>query len=266
LIHICVLKKLKNNSPIIKGKVNFPLKKEFTKKIIKNKNDMERRFLNELDELKVAINKMALLVNEQVESSFNILEDGTTEIVKIKQKDREIDALDNLVIAKCENLLALFQPVAGDLRFILSALKVGNQLERCGDIAVNIVQRINKIDHFSELVSDIEIFEMANVARIMVKDAITAFINQDTKLAEATYAKDDIVDEYNKRIFKQIIDKIKKNPENTEPYAHLIVLLRHIERLADHATNITEDVIFLTQNEIVTHKKKLQNFHLPEQD
>ncbi|HOV92284.1 MAG TPA: phosphate signaling complex protein PhoU [Candidatus Kapabacteria bacterium] len=227
---------------------------------------MERRFLNELDELKVAINKMASLVDEQVDSSFKILEDGSTEFKRIKQKDREVDALDNLVMAKCENLLALFQPVAGDLRFILAAIKVGNQLERCGDIAVNIVQRIDKIENFYELVSDLDILKMADIARMMVKDAITAFVNQDTKLAEATYEKDDIVDAFNKSIFNQIVEKIKKNPDITEPCAHLIVLLRHIERLADHATNIAEDVIFLTENEIISHKKKLKNFHSPSQD
>jgi len=116
---------------------------------------MERRFLNELDELKSQSNKMASLVDEQVDSSFKILEDGSTEFKRIKQKDREVDALDNLVMAKCENLLALFQPVAGDLRFILAAIKVGNQLERCGDIAVNIVQRIDKIENFYELVSSL---------------------------------------------------------------------------------------------------------------
>jgi phosphate transport system protein len=166
-------------------------------------------------------------------------------------------------MAKCENLLALYQPVASDLRFILTAIKIDSQLERCGDIAVNIAQRVKKTDNFSELISGTDIPEMAHTARTMVKDAITAFVNQDTELANTIWIKDDVVDDLNKKIFNQLVEKIKNNPDLAESCAHLIVLSRHLERLADHATNISEDVIFLTENEIVAHKKKLKNFHMP---
>lgn len=226
---------------------------------------MERHFEKEFEELKVTINKMASLVDEQVETSFKIMAEGNVDLYKaVKQKDREVDAYDNLIMAKCENLLALYQPVARDLRFILTAIKIDSQLERCGDIAVNIVQRVRRTDNFQELISGTDLQEMGKTARIMVRDAITAFINGDSKLADTIWVKDDIVDEMTKKIFDQLIEKIKAKPEFAEACAHLIVLSRHIERLADHATNISEDVIFLTENEIVAHKKKLQDFHLPE--
>ncbi len=226
---------------------------------------MERHFEKEFEELKTTINKMASIVDEQVESSFKDMEDQGARLYKsVKQRDREVDAYDNLIMAQCENLLALYQPVATDLRFILTAIKIDSQLERCGDIAVNIVQRVKKTDNSRDLIAETDLPEMAKTARIMVKDAITAFINRDGELADSIWAKDDIVDDLNKKVFNQLVDKIKSNPELAEACAHLIVLTRQIERLADHATNISEDVIFLLENEIVTHKKKLRDFQLPE--
>ena len=226
---------------------------------------MERHFEKEFDELKITINKMASIVDEQVDNSFKDMEDAGVKLYKeVKQRDREVDAYDNLIMAQCENLLALYQPVATDLRFILTAIKIDSQLERCGDIAVNIVQRVKKTDSSRNLISQTDLPEMGRTARSMVKDAITAFINRDTELAKTIWAKDEIVDSLNKKVFNQLVEVIKSNPENTEAGAHLIVLSRQIERLADHATNIAEDVVFLIENEIVSHKKKLQNYKLPE--
>ena len=226
---------------------------------------MERHFEKEFEELKTAINKMASIVDEQVENSFKDMEDPEARLYKtVKQRDREVDAYDNLIMAQSENLLALYQPVASDLRFILTAIKIDSQLERCGDIAVNIVQRIKKTDNSRDIIVQTDLPEMAKIARLMVKDAITSFINRDLELAKSIWVNDDIVDDLNKKIFNQLVDKIKANPEIAEACAHLIVLARQIERLADHATNISEDVIFLIENEIVTHKKKLQDFNLPE--
>ncbi len=226
---------------------------------------MERHFEKEFDELKMTINKMASIVDEQVDNSFKDMEDAGVKLYKeVKQRDREVDAYDNLIMAQCENLLALYQPVATDLRFILTAIKIDSQLERCGDIAVNIVQRVKKTDSSRELISQTDLPEMGRTARLMVKDAITAFINRDSELAKTIWAKDEIVDSLNKKVFNQLVEVIKSNPENTEAGAHLIVLSRQIERLADHATNIAEDVVFLIENEIVSHKKKLQNYKLPE--
>jgi phosphate transport system protein len=226
---------------------------------------MERHFEKEFDELKITINKMASIVDEQVENSFKDMEDAGVRLYKeVKQRDREVDAYDNLIMAQCENLLALYQPVASDLRYILTAIKIDSQLERCGDIAVNIVQRVKKTDNSRDLIIQTDLPEMGRTARSMVKDAITAFINRDSELAKTIWAKDEIVDSLNKKIFNQLVEVIKNNVENAEAGAHLIVLSRQIERLADHATNIAEDVVFLIENEIISHKKKLQNYKLPE--
>ena len=225
---------------------------------------MQSHFEVEFDELKQSIIKMASLVDDQVENSFKDMEDSEVRLYKfIKGRDKEVDAYDNLIMAQCENLLALYQPVATDLRFIMTAIKIDSQLERCGDIAVNIVKRVKKTDKFRDLIAETRLFEMGRIVREMVKDAITAFINNDGKLARSVIEKDDTVDDLNKTIFNELVEKLKIDSSLAEPCAHLIVLTRHMERLADHATNISEDVIFLVDAEIIAHQKKLKDFKLP---
>lgn len=219
---------------------------------------MQKHFETELESLKINITKMASIVEEMVENAFVALKTSDLELCKkIKAKDREIDAYDNLIKTQCENILALFQPFAIDLRFIITALMVNNQLERCGDIAVNITQRVKPLIDYRSLVEESTIFEMGDVAKSMFKDSIDAFINRDAKLAEKLGEKDNIVDNYNKTIFRFLIEKMKGDQSLIEPASHLMILSRHIERLADHATNIAEDVVFMVSAEIISHKHKL---------
>lgn len=219
---------------------------------------MKEHFTKEIENLRTNLIKMASLVDDQVEIAINALENGNKELCKgIKAKDNEIDAYDNLIMTQCENYLALFQPVATDLRFVMSALMINNQLERCGDIAVNIAQRVKKTADFHELNVESQIVVMGKKAREMVKKAIDAVMNRDIELANAVLADDKIVDKLNKDIFKFLIAKMQSDPAVIEPCSHLIVLARHIERLADHATNIAEDLVFYVNAKIITHGKKL---------
>jgi phosphate transport system protein len=219
---------------------------------------MQKHFETELENLKTNITNMASIVEGMVENAFVALINSDIELCKkIKSRDREIDAYDNLIKTQCENILALFQPFAIDLRFILTALMVNSQLERCGDIAVNITQRVKPLVNNKSLVEESKILDMGEIANSMFKDAIDAFINRDANLAEQIGQNDDIVDDYNKNIFRFLIEKMKHQPELIEPAAHLMILSRHIERLADHSTNIAEDVIFMVNAEIVSHKHKL---------
>lgn len=223
---------------------------------------MQDHFSAEVENFKANLIKMASLVNKQVERAFEALETGNVEFCKgIKAKDLEIDAYDNLLQTECENILALFQPVATDLRFMMSALMINNQLERCGDIAVNISQRVKKTYEHHSLIVESQILEMGRQAKEMVKDAIDSFVNLDTELAEKVLANDEIVDKFNKTIFKDLVAKMQSDSSVIEPCAHLIVLTRQIERLADHATNIAEDLIFYVNAKVVTHRKKLDRFN-----
>ena len=219
-------------------------------------------FSAEVENFKSNLLKMASLVNKQVERAFEALETGNAELCKgIKAKDLEIDAYDNLLQTECENILALFQPVATDLRFMMSALMINNQLERCGDIAVNISQRVKKTHEFHDLIVESQILDMGRQAKEMVKDSIDSFVNLDTDLAEKVMANDEIVDKFNKTIFKFLVAKMQADNKLIEPCSHLIVLTRQIERLADHATNIAEDLIFYINAKVVAHRKKLERMN-----
>lgn len=219
---------------------------------------MKEHFTKEIENLRTNLIKMASLVDDQVENAINSLETGNRELCRgIKAKDLEIDAYDNLIMTQCENYLALFQPVATDLRFVMSVLMINNQLERCGDIAVNIAQRVKKTIDYHDLILESQIVTMGKKAREMVKNAIDSVMNRDINMAGNVLEDDKIVDKLNKDIFKFLIAKMQSDPSVIEPCSHLIVLARHIERLADHATNIAEDLIFYVNAKIITHGKKL---------
>ncbi|MEI7810926.1 MAG: phosphate signaling complex protein PhoU [Ignavibacteria bacterium] len=218
---------------------------------------MKEHFTKETVSLKENLIKMASLVDEQVGIAITALETGNKELTKgIKGKELEVDLYDNLIKTQCENILALFQPVATDLRFIMSVLMISNQLERCGDIAVNVAQRVKKTTANHELIIESKILEMGKYAQTMVKDAIDCFVNNSAQLAEKVMGTDEIVDKMNKDIFKFLVAKMQSDSSVIETCAHLIVLTRHLERLADHATNIAEDLIFYVNAEIIAHKKK----------
>src|ERR1035437_1062797 len=219
---------------------------------------MVKYFINELDSLKTSIIKMARMVDEQVTLAFDALEAGKPDILGIiNATEREIDAYDNLIQTQTENILALFQPVAMDLRFIMTAIMVNNQLERCGDIAVNIAQRVRKTIDFKDLIVESQILEMGNIAKNMLTEAIDSYIKRDSVLARSIIKRDDVVDDLNKQVFKFLVQKMGSTPELAKPGAHLLILSRHIERLADHATNIAENVIFMVDARLVSHAKKL---------
>ncbi|MEW6194616.1 MAG: phosphate signaling complex protein PhoU [Bacteroidota bacterium] len=221
---------------------------------------MQEHFTREVESLKTNLIKMASLVDEQVIRAITALETNDIELCRgMKTKDSEIDAYDNLIQTQCENILAIFQPVASDLRFMLSALMINNQLERCGDIAVNIGQRVKKTGDYKNLIVESQVIDMGKRAKEMLKNAIDSFIHNNIEMANNVLVSDGEVDKLNKQIFKFCVAKMQTNPELIEPCAHLIVLTRHIERLADHATNICENLIFYLEAKIVAHHKRDKN-------
>lgn len=221
---------------------------------------MQEHFTQEIENLKTNLIKMASVVDDMVERSIQAIETGDVELCKgIKAKDLEVDAYDNLIQTQCENILALFQPFATDLRFVLSSLMINNQLERCGDIAVNISQRIKKTYSNKSLIDESQITEMAKKAKEMLRKAIDAFVLKNKELAQEVLKSDEEVDQLNKKSFKYLVEQMKNDSAIIETGAHLIILSRHIERLADHATNIAENIIFFIDGNLVSHYKKLQN-------
>ena len=215
---------------------------------------MPRHFEIELDHLRTNIIKMGSLVDEQIDlATTALLESNADRALFVIERDKKVDEFDNLIDAQCERIFVLTQPVATDLRLIMAALKINHELERMGDIAVNIAERAIPLRNYIDLLRKSRVIEMSSIAREMVKRAIDSFVNNDPELAREILPKDDLVDNLNRDIFNFLVSEMKSNPEIIEPAAHIIVLSRHLERLADHATNISEDVVYLVDAKIVKH-------------
>ncbi len=215
---------------------------------------MDRHFIQEIDDLKKLILKMVSVVDEQVEISYNSILTGNVENWKsVKSKDDEVDTFDNEIKEQSKKILALYQPVASDLRFVFTAIMITSQLERCGDLAVNIMQRIRRTGESRNVILESDLIEMLKIARFMVKDAIDSFIHEDFALAKSVISRDTEVDRLNKVSFDYLVGKMEADSSVVRTGSDLLIMAKHIERLADHATNIAEDVIFLINDEIVSH-------------
>ncbi len=215
---------------------------------------MERHFERELNELTANLIAMGALVDEQIQSAFDALFTGDNDLAaRVIARDGDVDAFDTRIDEQCLRIFALTQPVAIDLRLLMSALKMNNQLERIGDIAVNVAQRVEPLIEHQDLIGRTRLSEMAQIARIMVRDSLDSFIQHDASIASRVLDSDDVVDDLNRQIFHVLVKQMQDFHDLIPPAAHLLILSRHIERLADHATNIAEDVIFLVDARLVKH-------------
>jgi phosphate transport system protein len=215
---------------------------------------MERHFERELEQLKSNLIHMGSLVDAQLDAAVRALFEGDTVLAnQVIKKDVEVDRYDTMIDRQCQSIFALSQPVAIDLRLLMAALKINDQLERIGDIAVNIAERTEALKPYGEILHRTRLSEMASIARIMVKDSIDAFIHSDASLATRVLVSDDVVDTLDHGIFVGMVEKMQQVPADVVPGSHIIILSRHIERMADHATNIAEDVIFLVEARLVKH-------------
>jgi phosphate transport system protein len=215
---------------------------------------MERHFEHELAELKNNLVSMGSLVDRQINAACNALFEGDTAMAEqVVRTDTGINDFDTLIDKQCQRIFALNQPVAIDLRLLMSALKINNDLERMGDIAVNIAERVEPLALHQKFLHSTRLSEMTQIARIMVKDSLDAFIGNNPDLATRVLESDDVVDALDGTIFRQVVAAIKTDSALIDPGSHILVLSRHIERLADHSTNIAEDVIFLVDAKIVKH-------------
>ena len=215
---------------------------------------MERHFEHELEDLKANLTRMGSLVDDQLGAACRCLFEG--DVVRARQviaRDREVDQFDTLIDNQCQNIFALTQPVAVDLRLLMSALKINGQLERMGDIAVNIAERVEPLVPFREFLLGTRLSEMAQIGRIMVRDSLDSFVRGNPMLATRVLVSDDVVDTLDRGIFHSMVAEMNQHHKRIEAASHIMILSRHIERLADHATNIAEDVIFLVEARFVKH-------------
>jgi len=214
----------------------------------------------ELEQLKTKIIKMGSLVEEQIELAFRALFEGNIELAKkVMSRDDEVDKFDLKIDKHCQRIFALTQPVAFDLRLIMSALMINSDLERMGDIAVNISERTESLIGQGDLLKKMRVDEMSKIVQKIVKMSIDCFVNGDAELAKAIILMDIEVDKLDEIIFHSLTEEMKENSELIVPCSHILTMVRNIERLSDHATNIAEDVIFLIDAKMVKHSKDPEN-------
>ena len=215
---------------------------------------MDTHFQKELAQLKDNLLKMAAFVEETIRYSIAALMDRDSEMIKrAMEKEDEINAMENAIDEICLKLLALRQPLAADLRFITSAMKIVTDLERMGDQAINIVERAASLNQEPQLKPYIDIPRMAEIAQTMVKDVLDAFVNSDSKLARSVCERDDLVDGLKDQVFRELLTYMISDSKTITRAVHLMIVSRCLERIADHTTNIAEDVIFMVDALVIKH-------------
>jgi phosphate transport system protein len=216
---------------------------------------MERLFDIQIEKLKTRLIKMCSLVDEQLEFAIRAFEEENIELAQlVVDRDKKVDKFDVKIEKICQKIFALNQPVAMDLRLIMSSLTIDNNLERIGDIAVNIAESFLILKKKPPFIDKTKFVEMSKVAKEMVKDSIDAFIENNAKLAQKVIKTDDVLDELNRENHRILIEIMKEKVANIEPAVHLLVTSRQMERMGDHATNIAEDVYFIVEAQLIKHK------------
>jgi phosphate transport system protein len=216
---------------------------------------MDTHFQKELVQLKENLLKMATLVEETIRSAISALMNRDSEIItRTMEKEDKINAMENAIDEMCLKLLALRQPLAADLRFITSAMKIVTDLERMGDQAINIVERASSLNLEPQLKPYIDIPRMAEIVQTMVKDVLDAFVNGNSKLARSVCERDDLVDGLNDQVHRELLTYMMSDPKTIPRAVHLMIVSRCLERIADHATNIAEDVIFMVDALVIKHR------------
>ena len=215
---------------------------------------MERRFDEELKQLKERLLAMAGMAEQAVGKAVKALVDRNATLARaVIQEDAAINQLEVEIEEVCLSLLARYQPEAKDLRFIAMVFKIVNDLERVGDQAVNVSERTADLLNEPLLKPLIDIPKMAALAQQMLKDALDAFVNQDAELARAVCRRDDEVDHIDDEVYHELLSDMTQDPNTIARAVDLILIGRHLERVADHATNIAEDVVYLVQGRTIKH-------------
>jgi len=217
---------------------------------------MARYFDEELLELNKRILEMSAEVEATIGNSIKALRELSREKAEavIKDDDR-IDKMELEIEEKCLNLIALYQPAAADLRFIVMSMKITTDLERIADLAVDIGQRVLEMADQPLLKPLIDIPKLATLAQGMVRDAISSFVSKDPELARSVILRDSEVDELRNLVQSELInDYMSKDPKTAPRAVPLLLVARHLERICDHATNIAEDVIYMVKAEVVKHR------------
>ena len=216
---------------------------------------MERKFEIDMEKLRTRIIKMSSLVDEQVEFALKAIDEENLELSQsVIDRDGKVNKYDRKIEKICQRIIALNQPVAMDLRLIMSALTISTNLERIGDLAKNISNNFSEMKSKPEFISETKHFEMAKVAKEMLRDAVDAFNEGNIELAKKVIDTDDTLDELYHQNRKMLIEIMKNKADNIESAVNLLEISRQLERIGDQSTNIAEDVYFIVEAQLIKHK------------
>ncbi|NDY42382.1 phosphate signaling complex protein PhoU [Dissulfurirhabdus thermomarina] len=215
---------------------------------------MSKHLQRDIENLKKQLLAMSAVVEESVHKATQaVMERNAPMAEEVIQGDIEVDQMEVDIEEECLKLLALYQPVAIDLRFIIAVLKINSDLERVGDLAVNIAERAAFLATQERICMPFDFEGMAEKAQGMLSRSIDALVNLDVRLAHRVRAEDDDVDAMNREMYAVMKEELARHPDRVNCLIHMLSIGRHLERIADHATNIAEDVVYLVEAEIVRH-------------
>jgi phosphate transport system protein len=215
---------------------------------------MQRHFDEELTAVKEHILRMGALVEEQIHNAIKALVERDSDLAHhVIVNDHRVNTRDVEIDEECHRLIALHQPMARDLRFLTTAMKITTELERISDMAANISERTVELNQEPQLKPYIDIPRMAQWAQRMVKESLDAFVNRDSTLARKVCADDDFIDDLTKQVFRELLSYMIEDPQTTSRAIRVSFIAKYIERVADHATNIAEMVVYMVEGKIIRH-------------
>jgi phosphate transport system protein len=213
-----------------------------------------RHFEEEMEALQARLLEMGGLAEERVRAAVQgLVSRDSVSIEKVLRGDEPVNQFHIEVDSRCFRLLALHQPMAVDLRGIVAAVKINTDLERVGDLAVNIAEAAKRYITHPPVKKLIDIPQMGTIAQSMLRDALDSYVRRDTTLAHQVLNEDDRLDAFKTQVFRELLTYMLQDPTTVEPSLDLILISRHLERIGDHATNIAEDVIFMVSARDVRH-------------
>ncbi len=218
-----------------------------------------RHFIEELEQLKTKLLEMSAIVESSIQRSISaVTQKDRNAAEEVFRTEARINAIEIEIDEFAINLLALNQPMAADLRLIVAALKINTDLERMGDLAVSIAERALSLMEGPIITPMIDIPHIAGLVQSMVRKALDAFVHRDADLARSVLASDDAVDSLRTACYHELTSFMEKDPSNIQQALNLMVVIRNLERIADHSTNIAEDVLFLVKGIDVRHQAEVR--------
>jgi phosphate transport system protein len=214
----------------------------------------QRHFDEELADLKTKLLRMAGQAEDQIDKALSALVTRDSALAReVIERDHLVNALDVEIDEESIRLLALHQPAARDLRLVTTAMKIATELERISDLAENVSERVIELNEEPQLKPYIDIPMMGNMARMMVKQSIDAFVKDDAQLARKVLADDDFVDNLMEQLFRELLSFMLEDTRTISRAIRLSFIAKYLERMADHATNIAELVVYLVEGKIIRH-------------